>query len=786
MKKFRYFFLALAALALAASCTQKEEPFEPGDPDVSGCYGVYFPVQEASGSHTFSPTQAPSLEVIVARTNTSGAITVPITATYSEDGIFSITPVSFADGQSETSFTVSFANVTDGKTYDASFQIDDNQYASLYSSNAIALDLSVMRVEMHTLKDEKGNDAVVTFNVGVEFLEDQGYEAPFTKTGKIQYYEVDGVRYCQTVTDDGKGIWDSGVEINFRWYPKVPYGEDGTYQGIEVPVQSTAYTIADDAWGGTDCPIDFMDYFNYYTVQNPQAALADYDFAGFVADYGDSYGCCYYDGHGGFYFGLIYFIQNSGGYWYGYCPETVVGIASGYLRVDYTFNVTTDYSVEGETPVYIEAGTDIKKVKYAVYEALKPAQIDAAYAAIAEGTDESSEFEDFVEEDGMLYGSFTVAPEKTGEYTIVLIALDDAGKVQNTASSTFRYISGDDAEEYDVDINVFTEATPERYRELTSLDSFAYGIYGSELTGVNMGIFSDATVKKYGLDYVKNVVKSDDEYAVSDEILAEINEDGGYYDVATGLKAETVYYVIVWATNGDLDEFAIATYETDPLPYVWNYLGKALYTDDVACGIYGIDPLTVEVDLYEEESHPGFFKMSGHQLPLISLIFEEDMTPYKDVYWMDEPLYIDATDPESVKIELQNYGVMLSSADGMIDGITNMYKGEPFSVGTYEDGVIAFPTPKGMLATIGGEGYYYANQHGAFKIVLPGEPTEETPSESAGRFDVKEANKTLAAPKFSFRYERDPKPVEVTTGAAPSRRAPVSAATIEKAPSKLF
>jgi hypothetical protein len=91
-----------------------------------------------------------------------------------------------------------------------------------------------------------------------------------------------------------------------------------------------------------------------------------------------------------------------------------------------------------------------------------------------------------------------------------------------------------------------------------------------------------------------------------------------------------------------------------------------------------------------------------------------------------------------------------------------------------------------MLATIGGEGYYYANQHGAFKIVLPGEPTEETPSESAGRFDVKEANKTLAAPKFSFRYERDPKPVEVTTGAAPSRRAPVSSATIEKAPSKLF
>ena len=301
MKKFRYFFLALAALAFAASCTQKEEPFQPGDPDVSGCYGVYFPVQEASGSHIFSPVQDPKIEVTVARTNSSGSITVPIKSTFSEDGIFSVTPVTFADGQSETTFTVSFPNVVDGKFYDASFQIEDEQYASKYSSNAIALDLSVMRVEMVTLKDEKGNDAVVTFNVGIDFLGDQGYEEPYTKTGKIQYYEVDGVRYCQTVTDDGKGIWDSGVEINFRWYPKVPYGEDGKYQGVEVPLQSTAYTVADAAWGGTDCPIDFMDYFNYYTVQNPQAALAGYTFPDFVKNYGSSYACCYYDGQGGFY-----------------------------------------------------------------------------------------------------------------------------------------------------------------------------------------------------------------------------------------------------------------------------------------------------------------------------------------------------------------------------------------------------------------------------------------------------------------------------------------------------
>jgi hypothetical protein len=34
--------------------------------------------------------------------------------------------------------------------------------------------------------------------------------------------------------------------------------------------------------------------------------------------------------------------------------------------------------------------------------------------------------------------------------------------------------------------------------------------------------------------------------------------------------------------------------------------------------------------------------------------------------------------------------------------------------------VISFPTEKGMLCTLNGDGYYYANQHGAFKVVVPG------------------------------------------------------------------
>jgi hypothetical protein len=76
-------------------------------------------------------------------------------------------------------------------------------------------------------------------------------------------------------------------------------------------------------------------------------------------------------------------------------------------------------------------------------------------------------------------------------------------------------------------------------------------------------------------------VKTDSDYAVSDAVLKEINAQGGYYDVRTKLSPKTTYLVIMWATNGNLDDFAYATYTTDKLPYVWNSLGKGSLTDDV-------------------------------------------------------------------------------------------------------------------------------------------------------------------------------------------------------------
>ena len=156
MKNLYRILIALLAFSfIAVSCKNKEFEYIPGDPETSGCYGVYFPTQDASGSHTYDPSMERSVTITVSRTNSTGAITVPYTVTTSEDGVFNFGTINFADGQTETELVVTFPNAKLGTEYSFSVQVEDKQYASLYNEGAIALDFSVLIVEMKTLKLKK-------------------------------------------------------------------------------------------------------------------------------------------------------------------------------------------------------------------------------------------------------------------------------------------------------------------------------------------------------------------------------------------------------------------------------------------------------------------------------------------------------------------------------------------------------------------------------------------------------------------------------------------------------
>ena len=432
----------------------------------------------------------------------------------------------------------------------------------------------------------------------------------------------------------------------------------------------------------------------------------------------DGYLPSYYDGHGGFIFNAAYWIHGTTS-WYGYKDSTPVAIAEGYLRVDYSLDLYPDYTQNGVTPIDVEAGLDVASIKYAVYEGeLTATQVGYKIEAITAGTEEGVvTFSDFEidEEEAVKYATLGVEMDKTAEYTIVAVAYDDKDKPQNNASATFRHIAAGDTEEYAVDINVLTEATPVRYTETGNYDqytSFAFAVYGSDITEAHLAVVPVAQLSN---SLLSNIKYDSEKYAVGEETLAAINGEGGYYDVASGLAANTEYAVVVWATNGSEDKFVYETFKTEKLPYVWKSLGKGTIVDGFCPYLFSKPDMTAECDVYVEEKTPGFYMITGYQQEIAAKFFgmnKEDMAPYEGGNWKNTELIVDATNPQKVVIPEQDYGVCVNQSYGF-------FLIETEASGTLANGEITFPKEEVYIGLPGLGRWFVSNDEGTFKITLP-------------------------------------------------------------------
>lgn len=773
MKNIAKYLFAISVAALTFAACEKEAEVKPGEPEVEGCYGVYFPVQDAAGSHVYNPTQEKTIDFLVSRTNTKGDIEVPVKAEFSEEGIFTMGKVVFTDGQSETTLTLNFPDAVEGVNYSAHFVIEDNQYASKYSSNAIALDFSVMCVEMKKLKTEDGSkDAKVTFTVNNDFLGDFGVTVDsYVLEGSIEYYEVDGVRYGSVVVPDEGGIWGAGAVINFTWYTKASYEYEGkVYQPIEIGVGKTGYELPGDAVGEDHpCAVLFCDYYHHYKDVKANS-LGTY--LEFVSQYGSDYKLSYYDGHGGFYFNLVYDIEGTN-YWYGFCDGSVVGIAEDYSRVDYSLSLDTDYSADGSTPVFVETGVDIDYLNYLVVEGtLSAIQVENKIAEVLDHKEFTEFFNDFKldEEEAVKYATLNLAPEKTGKYTVIVLAYSADFEYRASSSIVINHVAKADVEDLAVDVAVFTEDTPARYTSLSIYDSFAFGVAGSDVTEAHIAVFPESTITKNGMEKVCDAVKSSAKYAVDDDTLAKINGEGGYYDVASGLDEDTNYYVIVWATNGSLETVVYDTYKTEKTPEVWNSLGNGSYTDDFFTTFFQVDPQTMKVEIEQSADDPTRYRM---------------IYPYDSKYPYNAPgdwdtsksydIYFYIADATHVYFPLQPIGIdwgygmtwIGSVAGAMVDQGKTFAEIEAAEVGfgVLNDGVITFPTEGSLvvaLANYDNGTFHNANLNNAFKIVLPESAEPAAAPAKASKPEGMSINNNAKAVKIAKgSFQRDPKAIKV-------------------------
>ena len=139
----------------------------------------------------------------------------------------------------------------------------------------------------------------------------------------------------------------------------------------------------------------------------------------------------------------------------------------------------------------------------------------------------------------------------------------------------------------------------------------------------------------------------------------------------------------------------------------WRVLGMARYTDDVLCTLFeGMDMVTYDVEVQENKATPGLFRMKNpygkaHPYNQVGDILEGDFY-----------IEIDATDPNAVKIPLQDMGVDWGYGPcQMVSVSAQGYYGK------FDGTVITFPTAQSIILRMG-DSTYKSNWYGGFRLDL--------------------------------------------------------------------
>jgi hypothetical protein len=716
-----FLILSVAAAALVAfSCAQKEAPYESGEVENDNPYNIFFDTLKES-AFQLDPADPTQLTFKVFRDSGSVAekLTVPVVLTPaagSED-IFTLSEVVFPKDSVWTEFTASFPNAEVGKLYSATVAVTDPKFIHIYSDVPKSISFSVQRVKWNSLGKGTYYDDLLAY------------------WSKNAYDPVE-VEFLQCDTDHSLfRIMDPYTQILSLIGATSAGGDDDPEAYIQIKVLKKGDKVGDITCTLNDV-IDFgqvptgyvhPSYAEPIYLLHPKYFAAGAD----PAYWSHSQVVSYQENGlpGEIHLAPYYYMFALGGFNYSQYDDDIDIIFPGFVPTDYTMLLEADYPSGGSTPIYMEVGSDIKSVKYAVYEGtIGEKGAEKKIETITSGEDASttiSEFE-YDEDEDIYYVNFDVAPEATGLYTVVAIGYDADNQPQGVGFVNFQFVAEEDEDDYAVSVSVGAEATSSRYEAAghNQYNSFAYWIAGEDLTDVHVAVVPKASISDSLLAEIK--ADAEGEYAVDEDVLAEINADGGYATIATKLADDMDYAVIVWATNGNLDDFAYAFYTTEKFPEVWKSLGTGLYTDDFFAGLFDIDCLEWEVEVMQSEDDPTRYKM---------------IYPYDGKYLHNEDgdwdtsrsydIIINIPDEDHVYIVPQETGVNWGYGMTSICSIAGRYidagytiedlDGYGITFGTLEDCVITFLEKDCLvsLANYNSGSWMYANTNSAFKLVLP-------------------------------------------------------------------
>ena len=564
MKSIKYLVWSfLAAGALLTACTEDPAEYPAGGPENKDSYFVSFPLEQFDSKHSGNismlPEEPATITFTAVRERTDGAITVPVLVD-ADTSVFDVEPIYFADGAGETTFSVNFPNAELGVNYPFLLTIDDPDrlYTGIYSNKQTVIEFSVSRVNWITVDPDNVIDYVnpVTGEQGTY----TGY-CEYTDDLITTFFNVDA--------------WTYPVKVEVREDTFDPETLAGLYRMVSP--YGAAYPAND--------PGDYTEGNVYIEINatnpkkvyiNMQRMGMDWGYGEFVvyslaADYikadKEEDAAPYY---GRIENGAIVFPQKAlliammdysdGGFYYANGDGKFKLVLDHTLNVDYSLTFDSGNAVNGVKPIYVNMGSDLLSVKYAVYDGeLLASQITTYANGIADGTEASQEITES--------GTIQVERGATGLYTLVAIGLikDDDGndEVVTTETYTFGFVaSGDDKS---VVMNLGIDDTSARYASQgynteNSMELWAnaqdvewvlYNVYKtSNLAGASDDdIIADMLDEESGAQYF------------TDAQIAELNGNGTAFIIGD-LIAGTDYTVAVYAFNGYNKDLFKVKYKT--------------------------------------------------------------------------------------------------------------------------------------------------------------------------------------------------------------------------------
>lgn len=564
MKLNKILFSLFAAFSfLAVSCQVEEQAYVPGEPELEGCHGVYFPTQDASGSHAFDPKETLAIDVIVNRLTEDGEITVPVEVTASEEGVFDVPELKFADGQTEATLHITFPNANVGVNYSITLEVTDPEFAKKYGTYPTYLSFSVIV--------EKWNEIGEGVYMDYYFSQDQAGTIPTTAPVKILQNENNPYEF--RISDPF---------VNYFFGPNYGYKEyPAEYFEISILKQGQTFTPYD---GATPVTIPFADLIWYENIVT-----------GYVNPNYDDTICYVHPGDGfkdylnpatweynkvlgyqenglpvAFQIAPFVYMWSVGGWNYAESPIVTILFPGGALT-DYSLALAAGYSTEGVQPVEFTFGKDVETIKYAAFEGpLTQGEAAAKAAEVAKDANAAVVSKPAADAEGNVPAAVVdFSFEATGEYTIVAVGYDSEGTAQSSASLVISYVAANDEVPVIVTagLGAADKYVPQGFSPETAIE---YYVYGQDLVDVKIGMFTAADFISNQQGCVSALMSVPSEPV---DVLEQINTNV-FVDVMGGLTPGTEYYLLVWASNG-YEQKIIATdpWTTagDPLPVYASY-----------------------------------------------------------------------------------------------------------------------------------------------------------------------------------------------------------------------